>query len=283
LTGLLGGVATLISRAVGSTGRLVRQAWGSERLSADSALLRSGPYWLAALAGLFTYRWLPFGQLDLAFRLASFDGTIGPLDGVTVFGFAVVLAVPVGWALAIVVRAEQASHYVRSPILIGALGGLVIAALASVHEYVLFSGQEGARFLPTLATGTVWYIAGAKWLALVVVMLAGWRGGPIFPMFTVVAALAVGVHGVLHIEPELLMVGGIAVVSVLLLRGNIPMAFVLTLYAVPVAYAGVILLGAAGGVVGLGIARPLGLLPTPLEHAPHGPAPDELSGGPDAA
>lgn len=265
LTGLIGGLASLIARSVGAAGRTVRRAWGAERLEANSAYLRSGPYWLAAVAGLFTYRWLPFGQIDMSFRFADQDGHIAPSDGLVTLAFAMVLTVPLAWAAAAVGRAEVATVFRRSPVVAGVLGGLAIAALASVHEFVLFSGQGEIQSLDQLGTGTLWYVAVAKWAGLVIVLFAGWRGGPIFPLFTAVAAIAVAVDRWLTIDANLMMIAGIAAVSVVLLEGNVPLAVVLTLYAVPLSFVGEILIGATGAVLALGLAHPFGLLPTPAD------------------
>jgi hypothetical protein len=68
LTGLIGGVATWIGRRIGAVGRLVREAWGAERVDGLPRAARNLPYWLAAVGGLFAYKWLPFGQLDADFR-----------------------------------------------------------------------------------------------------------------------------------------------------------------------------------------------------------------------
>jgi H+/Cl- antiporter ClcA len=175
--------------------------------------------------------------------------------------------------MAVIGRAEISPFFQRSPILIAVGGGLAFAAMAWISDFVLFSGQQDMQRLVTLGNPELLYIAVAKWAALVIALFAGWRGGPIFPMFTAVAALAVVVDALFDIGPNLVMVAGIGAVGVVLARGSIAMAFILTLYAVPLTYSGVILVGCAGAAVGLGIGKSLGLLPATEEHSPDWPPP----------
>jgi chloride channel protein, CIC family len=82
-----------------------------------------------------------------------------------------------------------------------------------------------------------------------------------------VAALAVLVDEVVGVGPDLLMIAGIAAVSVVFVRGSIPVALVLTLYAAPLSYAIVILVACVGAAAALAVARPLALLPAPPEES----------------
>jgi H+/Cl- antiporter ClcA len=263
LLGVIGGIATWIGGNIRGAAETVRQAWGADRVDAVSRTQRTLPVWLAAVAGLFTYRWLPFGELDLGFRFDDLTTDLRPADGLVIVLFAMVVTVPAAWAMAVVVAAERGRLYQRSPVVAGVVGGLGFASMALVSQYVLFSGQDATKHLIGLGNGELWYLTFAKWLALVIALAAGWRGGPIFPMFTAVSALAVVVDGWLDIEPHLLMAGGMAAVAAVLLRGSIPMVFVLMLYAVPFSYAGVVLAGAAGASVMFAVAHLLGILPTP--------------------
>ncbi|MGA9278898.1 hypothetical protein [Ilumatobacter sp.] len=261
LTGLLGGTATWINSRIAGVGRFVRQAWGAERIDSLPKTMHHLPYWLAAVSGLVAYHSLPFGRIDLSFRFTDFDGHIDLVDAIAMFTFGALVVVPAAWALVVVGRAEQATFFSRSPILIGMAGGAVFALLALPNSLVLFSGQQGIQLLPETGNGDLIYIVVAKWLALVVALYAGWRGGPIFPTYTAVAALGVLADEVVDIGPDLLMISGIAAVGVVFLKGSLPMAFVLTLYPVHLSYASVILVGCLGGAVGLAIARSAGILP----------------------
>jgi chloride channel protein, CIC family len=268
LTGVIGGTASWISRPIGTVRQLVREAWGADRVESVPSAVRHLPSWLAALSGLLTYHWLPFGSIDLGFRFQQFDGTIGVEEGLAVFALAAAVVVPAAWAISVVMRAEHSTFSKRSPVLIGMAGGVVFACMALGNDLVLFSGQQGIQLLPDESTGALLYITVAKWLALVVALTAGWRGGPIFPTYTAVAALGVLVDEVVGVGPDLLMIAGIAAVSVVFLKGNIPLAALLTLYPVPLSYAGVILVGCVGGAVGLAVARSLHALPSPSAEPP---------------
>jgi H+/Cl- antiporter ClcA len=267
LTGVVGGTGTWVCERITSVGHLVRQAWGAEHIDGVPDTVRHLPYWLAAVAGLFTFHWLPFGSIDMGFRFTDFDGRLGVGGGLAAFAFGGLVAVPVAWAVAAVQRAEHASYFRRSPIIVGMAGGLAFALLAIPNELVLFSGQQGIQLLPDATTGDLVYIAIAKWAALVIALYAGWRGGPIFPTYVSVAAVGVLVDELVDVGPDIMIVAGIAAAGVVFARGSVPMAFILTLYPVQLTYASVILAGCIGGAAGLAIARSLGGLPTPP--APH--------------
>jgi hypothetical protein len=228
------------------------------------------PYWLAGVAGLLAYRWMPFGGMDLGFRFQSAAARLGITDALVVFTFALVVAVPVAWGAAVVRRAEGTTWLSRSPELRAMAGGLVFATMALGSKYVLFSGQQGFQALPSLGTGEVTYLVVAKWLALVIALAAGWRGGPVFPMFFSAGALAVLVADVIETPTDLVMIAAVASVSAVFLRGNVVAAFVLSLYVVPLTYAIVILVGALGGATGRSVAGSLRLIPPDPDPSPAG-------------
>ncbi|MDY7105501.1 MAG: hypothetical protein S0880_30305 [Actinomycetota bacterium] len=260
LIGLLGGTASFIGGRIRSVGRLVRQAWGAERIDQLPPHLRQAPYWLTALTSVLVYRWLPFGAIDMGFRFDQFDGELGVLDTSAAFVFAMVVTVPAALVVVVVGRAEHATLHRRSPILAAMAGALAFALLGLGNELVLFSGQEGFQQLPDAGTAALLYITVAKVAALLVALVAGWRGGPIFPLYTSVGALAVVAADLVDARPELLMVAALAAVSTVLAKGNIAVAAVLTVYVVPVSFALVILLGCAAAVVTLALARATPLL-----------------------
>jgi H+/Cl- antiporter ClcA len=270
LTGLIGGTAGWIGRRVHAVEQFVRRSWGPERVASMPRLVASFPYWLAAIAGFVTYRLLPFGHVDLGFRFSDFDGSVDATDAVAILAFAALVTVPASWAIAAVTRAEFATFHRRSPVLIGMAGAVLFALLAVGNDVVLFSGQQGIQLLPDPGTSTagLLYLSVAKWLALVIALYAGWRGGPIFPMYTSVAAFGVVAADVIDVSPDLIMIGGIAAVSVVFVRGRLPLAFLLSLYPVPLSYALVIAIGCVGGRAALLVARPLKALPRPVEDHP---------------
>ncbi len=278
LTGLLGGTATWIGARITAVGHLVRQSWGAERIDALPGPVQKLPYWLAAVAGLFAFHWWPFGSGDLGFRFADFHGDLGIGGGLTAAVFGALVVLPVAWMISAIRRAEHATLFARSPILIGMAGGLVFAVVALPQELVLFSGQQGIKALPDATSGALLYITVAKWLALLVALLAGWRGGPIFPTYTAVAAAAVLfdrllVSHVLDVAPDVVIVAGLAAVGVVFLRGNVPMAAVLTLYPVDLSYAGVVVAGALGAAVAFTLVQHRGLLPADARTPDPAPTP----------
>ena len=262
LAGLIGGAATLVSRRIHRAGHLVRQAFGAERIDSLPHRVRTLPYWLAALAGLLTFHALPFGHPHEGFRFSQWNGALNVPDALIGFAFAAVVTVPIAWAVSVVTWAEGATYFKRSPIVAGVAGAVVFATMAIPSHYLLFSGQPGYQHLIGLSNATLAYLTVAKWAALVVALVAGWRGGPIFPSLFAIGALGVLVHDPLGVPPQLLMVAGGAAVSAVFLKGRIPAAFVLTLYIAPLSYAGIILIGAVGGATALAIAGSLGVLPT---------------------
>lgn len=258
---LIGGIATWIGRRSGAWAPELRAAWGLGEGVGLPAPIRSATAWLATIAGVVTYLWLPFGHVDLGFRLERYEGLPDPADGLVLALFGVVAAVPVAWALALVVRSEHAPFVQRSPIVLGIAGGVVLAVLGAVDDLVLFSGQQGLATMADRSNVELAVLAIAKWVALVVMMLAGWRGGPIFPLFLSFAALAVLVGNAFGVPYELAAVAGMTVVSAVFLRGRIVVSVVLTLYAVPVTYAGTMLLVAGAAAAGLLVSDALGVLP----------------------
>ena len=272
LTGIIGGSASWISGRVGAAGRLVRQAWGAERVEGLPHALRTLPYWLAAVAGLVAYRSSPFGGIDLGFRYAAFTDELGGAEVAVAIAASAVLVVPVAWAFSVVSRAEVAPWSSRRPELTALAGALVFVLMALGSQYVLFSGQQAIQHLDGLGTGTLVYLTFAKWAALVVALAAGWRGGPIFPMYVAAASTAVLIAHATDVRTDVVVVAALAGLGVVVLKGNIPAALVLTLYVAPISYAGVILIGAIAGAAALAVARSAGILPpVPDEEAPGDP------------
>jgi H+/Cl- antiporter ClcA len=261
LAGLLGGSATWIGDRIQSVRRLVRRAFGADDDQSLPAALRQLPYWLAAVAGLITYRWLPFGQLDTGFRFDTFDGDLNITTVLVSFGFAAIVSVPIVWAAHLANRAEEAARFRRAPIPFAMVAGLLFALLAMPTHLVLFSGQTGYQSLPELGYGTLAYLVVAKWVALVIALGTGWRGGPVFPLFFSVSAAAVLLADGLGLETDIVMVAGTAAVSAVFLKGRIAAAFLLSMYVAPPSYAVVILIGAIGAAVALALAGPARLLP----------------------
>lgn len=272
LTSVLGATVEALHRRVRAAGHLVREAWGADRIEGLPRWARSLPAWTSALVGLATFLTLPFGTLDLGFRLEPAEGWAGPRVLVVAAVVAAAAAVPSAWAVAVVRRAEHAGLHHRAPVLSGMVGGLLFAVLALGDSYVLFSGQQALAHIAGLGTGSLLYLALAKWAALVIALVAGWRGGPFFPLFLAVSSLAVAVHGPLGVEPELAVAAAIAAVSVVIVRGRVLVGFVLALYVVPLGYAGTLLVGAAAAAGVLALGARFALVPRPPEQSRRGGA-----------
>lgn len=261
LTGLLGGIAGWIAQRIGRARDVVRQAWGAETIESLPKALSSLPYWLAGLAGLVAYKALPFGAIDMGFRFGDISDASGSGNLLAMAVLAALLVVPTAWALRVVAWSETRKYSERAPELAAVCGALVFATMALGSEYVLFSGQQGYQLLPQLATGTLVYLSVAKWAALVVALLAGWRGGPIFPTITAASSIAVLVSTVVDVPVELLMVAAVASVSVVFVRGKVAVGLVLSLYVVPLSNAGFILVGCVAAAVAMALSRSFGWLP----------------------
>lgn len=270
LSCIVGGFATGITRRLGPAGAEVRAALSPTTGLDLTARVRSLAGWIAALSGLFTFRWLPFGEVDLGFRFDASDGLPHVGDGLLVLALGFAVAVPAAWAFHVVVRAEESTLLHRNPIAFGVFGGVALALLAWIDPLVLFSGQQGIASLGGSSEGDLIYLAVAKWLALCIVLVAGWRGGPIFPLWLSFAALGTLVLDPLGVPADLAGIAGITAVSAAFLRGRVLPAVVLTLYAVPLSFTGVMLLAAAGAAIALALAEGFGVLP-PADgvHAEH--------------
>ncbi len=266
LTGILGGLATLVGRTIRGVGPLLRQAWGSERVENVPKVIHNLPYWLAGIAGLLTYKWLPFGKIAVDFRFdAASKGDLGVNDALIAVLFAAAVAIPAAWAIQVASKAENATFYRRSPVLVAMAGGLLFAVLALGNEYVLFSGQQGIQHLQGESTAELLYLAVAKWAAMCIAFFCGWRGGPIFPTFIAVASLAEVFDGIAGVSGDIIMVSGIAAVSAVVFKGRIAGAFILSLYVVPLTYGIVTLIGAVSATVALALVRPVGGVPEVIE------------------
>ncbi|MEZ5238397.1 MAG: hypothetical protein R2716_05450 [Microthrixaceae bacterium] len=189
---------------------------------------------------------------------------------VWMFVFAAVVVAPIAWSVRVVSWAESRRFFEPAPELVAMAGALVFATMALGQQYVLFSGQQIYQELPQLGDGALWYLTFAKVGALVIALLAGWRGGPIFPTITSVSALAVLAAPLVDVPPDLLMVAAVASVSVVFLKGKVATGFVLSLYVVPLSNAGLILVGCVGAAVAFGVLGSIGWIPRapePLEGA----------------
>ena len=262
LTGVVGGVGAWAGDSIGRAGHLLRQSWGWEQVDQLPATLRRLPPWLAALSGVLTFRWLPFGSLHFGVDLPDVDTTLSAPEALSAFAAGAILAIPVAWLLYAVSRSEHASFFRRSPIMIAMAGGLVVGVLALGSDLVLFSGQGGLGRIADTPTAELAYAAAAKALALIVVYLAGWRGGPIFPLWFAAAAWGTAAARGLGLDGLTLAVACLTTVGVVFFRGKVLAGILLTMLIVPFSAFGAVIVGAVGSAVGFGLAEQAGLVPS---------------------
>ena len=178
----------------GPLGSVVLPVEGSRDRARAASLLPYGV--LASVAGLVAMlAVLPDGA-GLRYDLPAGDiGAGRALLGA--LGWAAVAAVPATLAgLALMALTgplrRSAERVVASPVLRGALGGLVLGACGAVAPLVLFSGEHEAQELITDAAG--WTVGGLiavaalKLVATLACLATGWFGGQFFPaVFTGIA------------------------------------------------------------------------------------------------
>ncbi|WP_133867050.1 chloride channel protein [Ilumatobacter fluminis] len=268
IVGVAGGMAAWSAVRIRSVGSLVRQVWGAERIDMLPEQFAKSPYWVAGITSLVAYRWMPFGGIDMGFRFDRFDGEWAVGDAATAFVTAVLVTVPTLLALVVIQRCERSTRYERSPIVYGMVGGLLFAILALGNEIVLFSGQMQFQQLPFESDGALLYVTVAKFAALLIAVSTGWRGGPIFPLYTSIGAFAIVAADVVGATTDIVQVAALAAVSTVLVKGNVPLALVLTLYVVPISYGFVMVIGSVAAVVVLALLRTSGVIPEPDEPEP---------------
>ena len=147
---------------------------------------------IAAVSGFFVF-------LFVARTVFGGEGvTAVPLPEASA-GMAWLLVVPAvaGLVLGVAFRlllpaAERIAKAAPRPWIATAVGTAVFAALAAALPLVRFSGHHELGEVNALhANGEwwqLWVLAGAKLIALVLCLAAGWRGGEIFPLIFIGAA-----------------------------------------------------------------------------------------------
>lgn len=88
--------------------------------------------------------------------------------------------------------AESVARRVTRPWLVTVIGTILFAALAAAVPMVRFSGHHEVAEVPWLYAGgsaaELWTLAVAKLLAVVLCLVAGWRGGEVFPLILIGAS-----------------------------------------------------------------------------------------------
>lgn len=178
------------------------------------------PALLASTAGYATYKALagaPFASFDLP-AYGGFE-TVDVLWalGIGLAGGAIGIALIYGFR-----GLDRAVDPLRArPILLGALGGVGIGLVAlGAGELTLFSGEHEIEQLlahPETA-GTLLLLAGGKLVAIAISLATGFRGGRVFPLFFVGAALGLALADLTTVPPALAIACGMVSVAIPAMR-----------------------------------------------------------------
>jgi H+/Cl- antiporter ClcA len=132
----------------------------------------------------------------------------------------VIIPVLIGAAFGVVFRllhhgADRVAHRIARPWLVTIIGTALFAGLAAAIPLVRFSGHHELLELPVMlaegATGELWLLAAAKLLAMVLCLVAGWRGGEVFPLIFIGAAAGAGTALLLPaVDPAAAVAGAMA-------------------------------------------------------------------------
>ena len=216
---------------------------------------RFAPSLIAGITVMAVFHWLPGG------RGTSFVPEIGDVSEVGVLVLALVAGIAGGVlgiaARRLEVRVRALKLFEARPLISAPIAGLAVAVLAIPSSLVLFSGTEGmsALFSGEAGAGELLYAGGAKLLAMLLVLAAGWKGGTIFPTMFIAGSLAVGVADLAGLDPVVLYAGAIAGAVAGHLR-SVALGAIISLLIVPPSLLVALVLGALGGSVALrGAAR----------------------------
>jgi len=178
------------------------------------------PALLASTAGYATYKALagaPFASFDLP-AYGGFE-TVDILWalGIGLAGAAIGIALIYGFR-----ALDRAVEPLRTrPILLGAIGGVGIGAIAlGAGNLTLFSGEHEIEHLleHPESTGTLLLLAGGKLVAIAVALATGFRGGRVFPLFFVGAALGLALAELTTVPPALAVACGMVSVAIPAMR-----------------------------------------------------------------
>ncbi len=260
LVGVVGGFGAWAGDRIGRVGEMTKACLG---LSPDEALPRawkSSPAWLAAIVGVLTFRALPFGSLHFGVDLPELSSGFDLGAGLLALGLGSVFVLPATLTLVGVHRLEELRPFRRAPELFGMAAGLALGLAALGSDLVLFSGQHGIAEIAGADNGELIYAAVAKLVLLLVVIAAGWRGGPVFPIWFSIAALTTIAGSWADVDVAVPLAAGLAAVSVAFLGGKAVGGVLLTMLVAPFSLFGPILVGAVGAAAGFALFGSLGWL-----------------------
>jgi H+/Cl- antiporter ClcA len=222
----------------------------------DSAAWRYAPSVLAVIATVLVFRAIP-GGVDLAFVPAYESPGSGKALAIAVLVGALAGAGGIGTA-AVESRVRALRLFAAKPVIMGIVGGLIVATFAVGSSLVLFSGAEQMQSLfdGSASNAELWYSAGAKWVALMAVFALGWKGGPIFPLMYISGAIGIAAGASLGLGDEALVLYAAAIAgSVSGHLKSVVFGVLVSLLVVPVSMLVLLIAAGAGAGLVLRVAR----------------------------
>ncbi len=250
LIAVIGGIYFWLKERMDDSATLAFRLMTGDAQGEASRPWRLAPSLIAGLTLIAVFRALSDGGDLSTVPSARDDGPMGLL--LLALGTGVVAGL-----VGIVARrceswARDLRLFERRPLLAAPVGGLLVAVLAMPSMLVLFSGAEEITSLFEGGTDALQllYSGGAKFAAMIVVIAAGWKGGTVFPLMFIGAALAVGVADLTGLDPVVMYAAAVAGSIAGHLR-SLALGTVVALLVVPSSLLLVLIVGAAGGTVAL--------------------------------
>jgi H+/Cl- antiporter ClcA len=191
------------------------------------------PVIVAAIAGFVVFRCLTGLTIGGLYQFPDY-GELQPHHLL----YAVLLGL-VGAAIAVlfilIFRATQrlVQPLRHRPILLNTLGGLVVGAIAFFLPLTLFYGEREIQTIidtgPQIGVGLLLLTAIAKMFTLSLSIQSGFRGGVIFPIFLIGAAVGMAMSLLIpDLPPSVAMVCTMAAMTVGVIKTPVSMALILT-------------------------------------------------------
>jgi H+/Cl- antiporter ClcA len=221
-----------------------------------SAAWRYAPSVVAVITTVLVFRAIP-GGVDLTF-VPEYEGPrSGKVLAIALLSGAIAAAGGIATS-AVESRVRARRLFDRAPLILGILGGLIVAALAVGSPLVLFSGAEQMQSLfdGSASNAELWYSAGAKWIALIAVFALGWKGGPIFPLMYISGAIGIAAGASLDFGDEALILYAAAIAgSVSGHLKSVVLGVLVALLVVPASMLIILIAAGAGAGLVLRVAR----------------------------
>lgn len=195
------------------------------------------PAILGVVAGLAIFALLSISIFGLSYEFSYYNYSLGSLDLVWVVALALL-----GYLLGFLYKKTKNSlktfikRTSKNPVLLGMVGGLILGLLGLTSEWIFFSGQTGLSELLAIGPDLSWQyltmVGLLKYIAAIVTLTAGWKGGEIFPVMFAASALGMGLGNLLGID-QTLAIAAISGSSVSVVLGNAFIAVPILLIFLP--------------------------------------------------